>query len=98
MAIGRKEASAASKMTDKVASGLRRSSGTTGKIRIVVRGFRGGINEGPLFQFRKGQTCGDDRASLIHQLIGALDEKFSETETRKLLESIGGAHIEIIED
>ena len=27
-----------------------------------------------------------------------MDEKFSETETRKLLESIGGAHIEIVED
>src|SRR5664279_1207246 len=31
-------------------------------------------------------------------LIGGLDEKFSETETRKLLEAIGGAHIEIVED
>ena len=35
---------------------------------------------------------------LEHLLIGALDEKFSETETRQLLASIGGAHIEIIED
>jgi hypothetical protein len=26
------------------------------------------------------------------------DEKFSENETRKLLESIGGAHIELVED
>ena len=31
-------------------------------------------------------------------LIGALDEKFCETETRKLLESLGGKHIEIVED
>src|SRR5450432_3874833 len=35
MAIGRKETSAASKMTDNVTSGLRRSSGTTGKIKIA---------------------------------------------------------------
>jgi hypothetical protein len=31
-------------------------------------------------------------------LIGARDGKFSETETRKLLESIGGQHVEIVED
>ena len=31
-------------------------------------------------------------------LIGALDEKFCATETRQLLESIGGKHIEIVED
>ena len=31
-------------------------------------------------------------------VIGASDPKFSETETRKLLESIGGAHIELVED
>ena len=31
-------------------------------------------------------------------LVGSTDPKFSETETRKLLEAIGGAHIEVIED
>jgi len=31
-------------------------------------------------------------------VIGANDEKFSETETRKLLEEIGGTHIELVED
>lgn len=31
-------------------------------------------------------------------LIGAKDAKFSETETRKLLEAIGGKHVEIVED
>jgi hypothetical protein len=30
-------------------------------------------------------------------VIGANDKKFSETETRKLLESLGGAHIEMVE-
>ncbi|MEI9962305.1 MAG: hypothetical protein WDM76_14575 [Limisphaerales bacterium] len=31
-------------------------------------------------------------------VIGSLDAKFSETETRKLLESLGGAHIELVEE
>ena len=31
-------------------------------------------------------------------VIGANDPKFYATETRKLLEAIGGAHIEIVED
>jgi hypothetical protein len=31
-------------------------------------------------------------------VIGASDPKFSETETRKLLESAGGTHIELVED
>ena len=30
-------------------------------------------------------------------VIGANDKKFSETETRKLLESLGGSHIELVE-
>ncbi|MFZ0828326.1 MAG: DUF3341 domain-containing protein [Verrucomicrobiia bacterium] len=30
-------------------------------------------------------------------VIGANDKKFSETETRKLLESLGGTHIELVE-
>ena len=31
-------------------------------------------------------------------VIGANDPKYSNTETRKLLESLGGAHIELVED
>jgi hypothetical protein len=31
-------------------------------------------------------------------VIGALDEKFCVTETRKLLETVGAAHIDIVED
>jgi len=31
-------------------------------------------------------------------VIGANDKKFSETETRKLLESLGGTHIELVEN
>ena len=31
-------------------------------------------------------------------VIGANDPKFSETETRQLLESLGGTHIELVED
>jgi hypothetical protein len=49
----------------------------------------------PLFQSERFALVSRDKFFL---LIGALDEKFSESETRKLLESVGGAHIEIIED
>src|SRR5271169_4812692 len=49
----------------------------------------------PLFTGKRFELVSRDKFFL---LIGALDEKFSETETRKLLESIGGTHIEIIED
>jgi hypothetical protein len=49
----------------------------------------------PLFTGKRFELVSRDKFFL---LIGALDEKFSETETRKLLESIGGVHIEIIED
>jgi Protein of unknown function (DUF3341) len=49
----------------------------------------------PLFTSERFALVSRDRFSL---LIGSTDPKFSETETRKLLESIGGAHIEIIED
>ena len=49
----------------------------------------------PLFTSKRFELVSRDKFFL---LVGALDEKFSETETRKLLESIGGAHIEIIED
>jgi hypothetical protein len=49
----------------------------------------------PLFQSERFALVSRDKFFL---LIGALDEKFSETETRKLLEAIGGAHIEIVAD
>jgi hypothetical protein len=49
----------------------------------------------PLFTSERFNLVSRDKFFL---LVGALDEKFSEIETRKLLESIGGAHIEIIED
>jgi hypothetical protein len=49
----------------------------------------------PLFTSERFKLVSRDKFFL---LVGALDEKFSEIETRKLLESIGGAHIEIIED
>jgi hypothetical protein len=49
----------------------------------------------PLFTSERFALVSRDKFSL---LIGATDPKFSETETRKLLEAIGGAHIEIIED
>lgn len=49
----------------------------------------------PLFASERFALVSRDKFCL---LVGATDPKFSETETRKLLESIGGAHIEIIED
>jgi hypothetical protein len=49
----------------------------------------------PLFTSERFALVSRDKFSL---LIGSTDPKFSETETRKLLESIGGAHIEIIEN
>ena len=49
----------------------------------------------PLFASERFALVSRDKFSL---LIGSTDPKFSETETRKLLESLGGAHIEIIED
>ena len=49
----------------------------------------------PLFTGDRFALVSRDKFSL---LIGSTDPKFSVTETRKLLESIGGAHIEIIED
>jgi hypothetical protein len=49
----------------------------------------------PLFTSERFALVSRDKFSI---LIGSTDPKFSETETRKLLESIGGAHIEIIED
>jgi Protein of unknown function (DUF3341) len=49
----------------------------------------------PLFTSERFGLVSRDKFML---LVGSTDPKFSETETRKLLESIGGAHIEIIED
>jgi Protein of unknown function (DUF3341) len=49
----------------------------------------------PLFEGKRFALVSRDKFVLA---IGATDPKYSETETRKLLEAIGGAHIEIIED
>jgi hypothetical protein len=49
----------------------------------------------PLFKKPRFVLASRDKFFL---LIGARDEKFCETETRKLLEAIGGKHIEIVED
>ena len=49
----------------------------------------------PLFNSERFALISRDKFAL---LIGSTDPKFSETETRKLLESLGGAHIEIIKD
>ena len=49
----------------------------------------------PLLDKKCFELASRDKFFLV---IGAQDEKFCATETRKLLESIGGAHIEIVED
>ncbi len=49
----------------------------------------------PLFEGKRFVLVSRDKFVLA---IGATDPKYSETETRRLLETIGGAHIEIIED
>jgi hypothetical protein len=49
----------------------------------------------PLFKHPRFNLATRDKFFLV---IGANDPKFSETETRTLLESVGGAHIEIVED
>jgi hypothetical protein len=48
----------------------------------------------PLFKNPRFNLATRDKFFLV---IGANDPKFSQTETRKLLESLGGAHIEIVE-
>lgn len=49
----------------------------------------------PLFAKKRFELVSRDKFFLV---IGSNDPKFSETETRKLLEEIGGGHIEIVED
>ena len=48
----------------------------------------------PLLKKARFELASRDKFFLV---IGANDPKFSKTETRKLLESIGGAHIEMVE-
>jgi hypothetical protein len=49
----------------------------------------------PLFANKRFALVSRDKFFLA---IGATDPKFSETETRRLLEEIGGTHIELVED
>lgn len=49
----------------------------------------------PLFAKKRFEGVSRDKFILV---IGALDEKFCATETRKLLETTGAAHVEIVED
>lgn len=49
----------------------------------------------PLFAKKRFELVSRDKFFLV---IGATDPKFSENETRKLLEEVGGDHIEIVED
>jgi hypothetical protein len=49
----------------------------------------------PLFGKKRFDLASRDKFFLV---IGANDPKFSEAETGKLLESIGGAHVGLVED
>jgi hypothetical protein len=49
----------------------------------------------PLFKHGRFALVSRDKFFLA---IGATDPKFSETETRRLLQEAGGAHIELVED
>jgi Alternative complex III, ActD subunit len=49
----------------------------------------------PLFSKKRFELVSRDKFFLV---IGAQDEKFSATETRQWLESIGGANVEMVED
>jgi ActD protein len=49
----------------------------------------------PLFEKKRFVLVSRDKFFLV---IGSNDPKFSETETRKLLEEIGGGHVEMVED
>ncbi|MGH7953057.1 MAG: DUF3341 domain-containing protein [Limisphaerales bacterium] len=48
----------------------------------------------PLFKIKRFELVSRDKFFLA---IGSTDPKFSETQTHKLLEEIGGAHIEMVE-
>lgn len=49
----------------------------------------------PLFSLKRFELVSHDKFFLV---IGASDPQFSETGTRQLLESLGGAHIQLAED
>jgi hypothetical protein len=49
----------------------------------------------PLFGKKRFELVSRDKFFLV---VGANDPKFSETETRKLLEQAGGTHVELVED
>jgi hypothetical protein len=49
----------------------------------------------PLFAKKRFELVSRDKFFLV---IGSSDPKFSETETRKLLEGVGGGHVEMVED
>ena len=49
----------------------------------------------PLLDHKRFDLVSRDKFILV---IGAQDEKFCATETRKLLEGIGGAHVALVED
>jgi Protein of unknown function (DUF3341) len=49
----------------------------------------------PLFFKKRFEGASHDKFILV---IGALDEKFCVTETKQLLESLGGARVEIVEE
>lgn len=49
----------------------------------------------PLFAKKRFELVSRDKFFLV---IGSNDPKFSDTETRKLLEGIGGGHVEMVED
>ncbi len=49
----------------------------------------------PLFGKKRFELVSRDKFFLV---VGATDPKFSETETRDLLERVGGRHVELVED
>ena len=49
----------------------------------------------PLLDQKRFELASRDKFFLV---IGAQDEKFCATETKQLLESIGGMHVAIVED